>query len=146
VLTIVWQDFLYALRALARRPMYATVTVVVLAIAIGANTTVFSVLNEVTQRFGEIGVRLALGARTSDIVRLVLTQGGKLIALGSALGLIGAAGVGRVLASQLRTVSALDPAVLAGAVLALAGAALVASWLPARRAGNTDPMIALRAE
>jgi len=100
----------------------------------------------VTQRFGEIGVRLALGARTSDIVRLVLTQGGKLIALGSALGLIGAAGLGRVLASQLRTVSALDPAVLVGAVLALAGAALVASWLPARRAGNTDPMIALRAE
>ena len=73
-------------------------------------------------------------------------QGGKLIAIGSALGLAGAAAIGRVLASQIRTVSALDPAVLAAAVLALGVAALFASWLPARRAGATDPMVALRAE
>ena len=100
----------------------------------------------VTQRFGEIGVRLALGARAGDIVGMVLAQGGRLIAIGSALGLVGAAAIGRVLAAQIRTVSAFDPAVLVGAVLALAAAALIASWLPARRAGSTDPMIALRAE
>ena len=129
-----------------RTPMVLTLVFAAVAFTL-AVVGIYGVLTwAVTQRFGEIGVRLALGARTSDIVRLVLTQGGKLIALGSALGLIGAAGLGRVLASQLRTVSALDPAVLVGAVLALAGAALVASWLPARRAGNTDPMIALRAE
>jgi predicted permease len=99
-----------------------------------------------TQRLAEIGVRLALGARTRDIVRMVVTQGGKLVAIGSVLGLAGAAVVGRVLAAQMRTVSALDPAVLTGAVVAVAAAALIASWLPARRAGNTDPTIALRAE
>jgi putative ABC transport system permease protein len=100
----------------------------------------------VTQRFGELGVRIALGARARDIVAMVLAQGGKLIAIGSALGLVGAGVIGRVLASQVRTVSAFDPAVLLGAVLALAAAALLASWLPARRAGNTDPMVALRTE
>jgi ABC-type antimicrobial peptide transport system permease subunit len=100
----------------------------------------------VTQRSGELGVRIALGARGRDIVGMVLAQGGKLIAIGSALGLVGAAVIGRVLASEIRTVDALDLGVLGTAVLALGIAALFASWLPARRAGNTDPMVALRAD
>jgi predicted permease len=129
-----------------RTPMVLTLVFAVVAFTL-AVIGVYGVLTwSVAQRFAELGVRVALGAQARDIVRMVLAQGGKLIAIGSALGLAGAAAIGRVLASQVRTVSAFDPAVLVGAVLALAAAALLASWLPARRAGNTDPMSALRTE
>jgi len=129
-----------------RMPMVLTLVFAAVAFAL-AVIGVYAVLTwAATQRFAEIGVRLALGARAGDIVRMVVTQGGQLVAIGSVLGLAGAIAIGRVLASQVRTVSAFDPMVLAGAVLALAAAALIASWLPARRAGRTDPMIALRAE
>jgi ABC-type antimicrobial peptide transport system permease subunit len=129
-----------------RTPMALTLVFAAVAFAL-AVIGVYGVLTwAATQRFAEFGVRLALGAQGHDIVRMVLGQGGRLIALGCALGVGGAAVLGRVLASQLQVVSALDPAVLGGAVAALAGAALLASWLPARRAGRTDPMIALRSE
>ena len=129
-----------------RAPMVLTLVFAAVAFTL-AVIGVYGVLTwAVTQRFGELGVRIALGARARDIVGMVLVQGGKLIAIGSALGLVGAGVIGRVLASQVRTVSAFDPSVLAGAMLALATAALFASWLPARRAGNTDPMVALRSE
>ena len=129
-----------------RTPMVLTLVFAAVAFTL-AVIGIYGVLTwAVTQRFAEIGVRVALGARTRDVVRMVLAQGGKLIAIGSAIGLVGAAVIGRVLASQIRSVSAFDPAVLVGAVLVLAAAALIASWLPARRAGNTDPLIALRAE
>jgi putative ABC transport system permease protein len=129
-----------------RTPMVLTLVFAAVAFTL-AVIGVYGVLTwAVTQRFGELGVRIALGARSRDIVGMVLAQGGKLIAIGSGLGLVGAAAIGRVLASQIRTVSALDPAVLAAAVLALGVAALFASWLPARRAGNTDPMVALRTQ
>jgi predicted permease len=100
----------------------------------------------VTQRIGEIGVRMALGARANDIVRMVLTQGVRLIAVGIAAGLAGALALGRVLASQMQYIDALDPAVLATALVGLGAAALIASWLPARRASRIDPMRALREE
>jgi ABC-type antimicrobial peptide transport system permease subunit len=73
-------------------------------------------------------------------------QGGLLVAAGIAIGVLGAIALGRVLASQLAEVSALDPAVLAIAVVGLGAAALLASWLPARRASGVDPMVALRNE
>ena len=69
-----------------------------------------------------------------------------LIAIGTAFGVVGAAAIGRALAAQVPGVSALDPAVIAGATVALVAAAVFASWLPARRASRTDPMLALRAE
>ncbi len=144
--TAAYNTFLDRALGPQRTPMVLTLVFAAVAFTL-AVIGVYGVLTwAVTQRFGEIGVRIALGARARDIVRMVLAQGGKLIAIGSALGLVGAAAIGRVLASQVRTVSAFDPVVLVGAVLALAAAALIASWLPARRAGNTDPMIALRAE
>jgi ABC-type antimicrobial peptide transport system permease subunit len=77
---------------------------------------------------------------------MVLTQGGKLIAIGTVFGIIGAAVIGRVLAAQVAGVAAIDLPVIVGSVVALVAAALIATWLPARRAGRTDPMIALRAE
>jgi predicted permease len=100
----------------------------------------------VAQRVNEIGVRMALGARSTDIGRMVLGQGGRLIAVGLAVGVAGAIALGRVLASQLDRVGSFDLTVLALTVAGLGSAALVASWLPARRAAQIDPMRALREE
>jgi len=100
----------------------------------------------VTQRFGEIGVRIALGARASDITTMILRQGGKLTATGMALGLALALVLGRVLASQIYAAAPLDPTVFGTVLAGLTGAALLASWLPARRASRIDPMRVLRQE
>jgi putative ABC transport system permease protein len=100
----------------------------------------------VTQRVSEIGVRMALGARGADIGGMILRQGGKLVAIGLVVGVGGALALGRVLSSQLERVGSFDAAVLALSVVGLGGAALVASWLPARRASHVDPMVALRSE
>jgi ABC-type antimicrobial peptide transport system permease subunit len=77
---------------------------------------------------------------------MVLKEGGRLIAFGLVLGIAGAIALGRAVASQIQNVSAVDPGVLAVAVLGLASVALLASWLPARRAAGIDPMKALREE
>jgi ABC-type antimicrobial peptide transport system permease subunit len=77
---------------------------------------------------------------------MVLRQGGVLIAIGLGIGSVGAIALGRVLASQLDRVGAFDPLVLAVTVVGLGGAALFASWLPARSAARVDPMNALRGE
>ncbi|MET0397620.1 MAG: ABC transporter permease [Longimicrobiaceae bacterium] len=100
----------------------------------------------VGQRRHEIGVRLALGARAGDVLRMVLRQGMALVALGIAAGLAGALVMTRVLESLLFGVSPTDPLTFAAVPLALCAVALLASWLPARRAARTDPMTALRAE
>jgi ABC-type antimicrobial peptide transport system permease subunit len=77
---------------------------------------------------------------------LVLTQGARLIALGLTLGILGELGLSRFLRSMLYGVGRADPITLAGVVLILGGVALLASWLPARRAARLDPVIALRTE
>ena len=100
----------------------------------------------VTQRRQEIGIRMAIGAQRSDILRLILRGGIKLVAIGLAAGLAGSFALTRVLQSQLFGVSANDPLTFAGISALLALIALFACWLPARRATNVDPMVALRAE
>jgi hypothetical protein len=100
----------------------------------------------VARRTREIGVRMALGAKAADIVRMVLTQGTRLIVIGLAFGVAGAFALGRLMSSQIYDVSAADPTVFAVAVIGLTTAALLASWLPARRASRIDPMLALREE
>jgi len=100
----------------------------------------------VTQRTRELGIRLALGASRQKVFRLVLGQGVTLITIGIGLGLIGAIAASRALSSLLYGVGALDLPALAIAIASLAFVALLACWLPARRATLVDPIQALRAE
>jgi predicted permease len=98
----------------------------------------------VRQRTQEIGVRMALGARAADVLRMVVGAGMKLVALGIAIGGLAALGLGRVLVSQLYGVTPTDPAAFAGSIAFLALIALVAVSVPARRAMRVPPMTALR--
>jgi ABC-type antimicrobial peptide transport system permease subunit len=100
----------------------------------------------VLQRTHEIGIRMALGADRGDVVRMVVSDAGRLVAWGAALGVLGALAATRVLPFMLYGVSATDPVVIGGIAALLAIVALLASWLPARRATAVDPMIALRSE
>ena len=100
----------------------------------------------VEQRTGEIGVRMALGAQTMDVLRLVVAQGMKPVLFGLIAGLGAALGLGRLLTSQLYQVSAHNPLLLGATMAILGAAALVACLLPARRASQLNPVIALRAE
>jgi putative ABC transport system permease protein len=98
------------------------------------------------RRLREIGVRLALGATRSHIHSLILGQGVRLLAVGLVIGLAGALAFSRVLGSFLFEVTAIDPAIYAVVSILLAVAAILACWIPARRASRVDPIITLRAE
>lgn len=105
-----------------------------------------AVAYSVEQRTGEIGVRMALGAQTRDVLNLIVRQGMRPVVIGLAIGIAAAFALGRLIASQLFEVSAHNPALLGGATVLLAATALLACLLPARRAAMVDPVRALRAE
>jgi putative ABC transport system permease protein len=100
----------------------------------------------VTRRTQEIGIRMALGARQTQILQLVLRQGLRLAAAGTAIGLGLALALTRWMESLLYQVSATDPVTFAGIAALMLAVASAACYLPARRASRVDPMIALRYE
>jgi len=100
----------------------------------------------VTQRTKEFGIRMALGAQRSDMLQMILRQSFSVVAIGLAIGLFAALALTRLMASLLYGVSAHDFSIYALVLFVLSAAALVASYLPARRAMNVDPMVALRYE
>ncbi len=100
----------------------------------------------VSLRHREIGVRMALGARPADVSRMISRQGLVLGGFGVTIGLAAAVGVTRLLRGMLYDVSPTDPLTLAGTCVALLAVALIASWLPARRAAGVDPAVALRSD
>ena len=100
----------------------------------------------VSQRTQEIGVRIALGARSTDVLRLVIQSGFKLAVFGILLGLALSYAVTRLMSSLLFEVSATDPAIFVFDAMLLLAVALVACYIPARRATKVDPLVALRSE
>jgi putative ABC transport system permease protein len=112
-----------------------------------AITGIYGVLTyTVTRRTREIGIRLALGARQGDVLRLVAAQGAKLIVCGTAIGLLAAFGMTRLMRNLLFSVSPTDPLTFIGIASLLILIALPACWIPARRATRLDPLVALRHE
>jgi predicted permease len=117
-----------------------------LALSLAAIGTYGVMSYSVGQRIHEFGVRMALGAKPSDVVGLVVRQGLRLALVGVALGIISAFGLGRVLQSLLYGISAGDPLTFAAVSFVAIAMAWLACYLPARRATGVDPMIALRSE
>jgi putative ABC transport system permease protein len=100
----------------------------------------------VAGRTQEIGIRMALGARATQVVRLVVREGMTTIAIAIAVGLTASIGVSHLIESQLFGVNATDPMIYVAVPIALAGVALLACWIPARRASRVDPVATLRAD
>jgi len=131
----------------ARRFLAVVLSVFSVSAVVLASFGIYGVIaHSVRQRAPEIGIRMALGARSSDVLRGVLKQGLKLTLVGGAVGLAGALALTRVVSSFLYAITPTDPMTFACTSLLLLGASLLATYVPARRASKIDPMEALRYE
>lgn len=120
---------------------FATVGVILAAIGI------YGVVSyTVVQRTGEFGIRMALGAQSRDVLRLVLGKGAVLVGIGALLGGVSAYGVSKLLISLIPSLPTRDPMILPAAAVILTAVALVACYIPARRATRVDPLVALKSE
>jgi ABC-type antimicrobial peptide transport system permease subunit len=126
--------------------MLLLTTAAVVALFLGAIGLYGTISYLVDQRTGEIGLRMALGAKAGDVLTMVLRRGVGLAVIGLAMGLLGALGLNQVLQALLFEVSPTDPYVYGGVSGVLLGVALLATYLPARRASRVDPIEALRSE
>ena len=129
-----------------RFPMMLLSVFSVLALVLAAVGIVGVVSHSVAQRTHEIGIRMALGAKTLDVLRLMVSSNMAWVLIGLGVGIAGSTGLTRLLAGMLYEVRPIDPVVLSSVSLLLAGIALLASYLPARRAAKIDPIAALRCE
>ena len=129
-----------------RLPMLILGGFAVAALLLGAIGVYGIVGYSVAQRTQEFGIRMALGARRSDVVRMVLGQGLRLALCGLLIGLAGSLAVARLITGLLFGITPADPATLAATSLLILGVALLACYIPARRAARVDPMVALRYE
>jgi putative ABC transport system permease protein len=120
---------------------FGGLTLLLAAIGVGGVTG-----QMVQQRWRDIGIRIALGAMKSDVRRMVLVHALKLACWGIAAGLLVSAGVSRLLRSFLFGISTIDPATFGGVIAVMIGVAMLAAFLPARRAAKLDPMVVLRQE
>jgi putative ABC transport system permease protein len=124
--------------------MLSVFALAALALALAGIYGVIS--SSVNQRTHEIGVRMAMGARRGDVLRMVIGDGIKLVLAGLALGILGVFGLSKALASFVYAVSPSDPATLAGVTLLFVCVSLAALYLPARRASRIDPLVILRTD
>ncbi|HEV7702924.1 MAG TPA: FtsX-like permease family protein, partial [Gemmatimonadaceae bacterium] len=135
-------------RSLAQQRFSASLLGIFAMIALALSAVgIFGVMTAmVTQRTRELAVRLALGAHPRKVLQLVMSHGASLAGIGIVIGLFGAFALSRVVAGLLYNVSASDPKTLLGVSLLLAAVALLACYIPARRATRLDPIITLREE
>jgi ABC-type antimicrobial peptide transport system permease subunit len=128
--------------------VFGTLFAVFAVMALGLSSLgIYAVMAySVSRRTQEIGVRMALGASTASVLRLILAMGGKQLAIGMLIGLGAAFGLTRVLSTLLVQISPTDPLTFAAISLLLGAIGGIACWLPARKATQIDPMIALRYE
>jgi len=129
-----------------RFPMLLLSGFAIVALLLAAVGIAGVVAYSVVQRTQEIGVRMALGASRQNVFQLIVAHGGKLAAVGVGCGVVGAAVVTRVVTSLLYNVTATDPLSFIGTAVFLTIVALLASYVPARRATSVDPLVALRAD
>jgi putative ABC transport system permease protein len=122
-------------------PVFAVIALVLASIGLVA-----VIAHSVSQRTKEIGVRMAIGAASHDIARMILREGMRPVAVGVIAGLVAAAGANRLLHSQLVGISPYDPITVAAGPLVLIAVALIGCRIPARRAMRVDPVVALRHE